>query len=366
VDPHNLGYGGRLVFLPTYWACGGHKKTTRLYPSMELMRFANSGTEAIASAIRVARTATGRSKIILFEGHYHGWSDAVFHRYHAPLEQLPDWPFGPAPSGTGGMLGAPHEALLVPWNDLEALHACLEAHGDQVAAILMEPVMGNSGAILPEPGYLQGVRAATHEHGALLVFDEVITGLRIAPGGAQEHFLVSPDITVLSKALGGGYPLAAFGASREIMDVIVQGQTFHGGVYSGNAVGMAAAEAVLDEILNNQEQMYRHLYEVGERLADGLREILTRLGVPHVVQGLGPILSLFLTRTDVPKLTNYREVRRNCVFEDYIRLQHFLQQSGVYIHPNQFEMMFLSTAHDPEHIDLALERFDQGVQACLI
>jgi glutamate-1-semialdehyde 2,1-aminomutase len=263
------------------------------------------------------------------------------------------------------MAGAPHEAMLVPWNDLDALERCLDAYGEQVAAVIMEPVMGNAGVILPQPGFLEGARAVAHEHGALLVFDEVITGLRLAPGGAQQHFGVYPDITVLSKALGGGYPLAAFGASRQIMQAIVDGRTFHGGVYSGNAAVMAAAEAVLDEILANGAAIYAHLYAVGHQLAVGLRDVMERCGVPHVVQSLGPIIALYLTTGNVRQLLSYRDVRRHCDFERYIRLQHFMQRRGVYFHPNQFEMMFLSTAHRSEHIERALELFERGARECL-
>jgi glutamate-1-semialdehyde 2,1-aminomutase len=316
------------------------------------------------SALRLARAFTGRPKMIQFEGHYHGWSDSLFNRYHAPLELLSEGPYGPAIPGTAGLNGAPRDSLLVQFNDLDALERCLADHRDDVAAVIMEPVMGNAGVIPPRPGYLQGVRELTRDFGALLIFDEVITGLRVAPGGAQEFYGVRPDITVISKALGGGYPVAAFGASREIMETIISGKMFHGGVFSGNAVVMAAAEAVLDTVLADREAMYRHLHAVSDGLVKGIREILARAGVPFVTQHVGPMISIFLTRgTDQP-LFNYRDVRRNCEFEKYIRLQHEMQRSGVYFHPNQFEEMFLSAAHTREDIDVALERFEQVV-ACL-
>jgi glutamate-1-semialdehyde 2,1-aminomutase len=361
-----ISESGSMLGFPTEVSMRAAEKLKRLFPSIELLRFANSGTEAVASAVRLSRTVTGRSKVVVFEGHYHGWSDAIFHRYHAMPAELANHDFGPALPGTRGMNGAPQDLLVVPWNDLDALWRCLHRYGEHVAAIVMEPVMGNAGAIPPEPGYLQGVREASLDHGALLVFDEVITGLRVAAGGAQEHYMVSPDVTVLSKALGGGYPIAAFGASREIMDVIVRGQMFHGGVYSGNAMSAAAAEAVLDEIIAHRGEIYAHLHGVGNQLADGLCEIFSRLGVPHVVNHVGPIISLFLTKEDVGQIRCYRDVREHCDFQKYIEFQHYMQRLGVYFHPNQFETMFLSTAHTPDDIATVLERFEDGARACLV
>jgi glutamate-1-semialdehyde 2,1-aminomutase len=356
---------GSILGFPTKIGFRVAEKIKRLFPGMELLRFANSGTEAIASSIRLARTFTGRSHIVLFEGHYHGWSDSVFHRYHASLDELPRNGDGRPLPGTRGMNGAPSNAFLLPWNNLDALDKCLNRHAGEIAAVIMEPIMGNSGLIPPEPGFLQGVREATLDHDVLLIFDEVITGLRVAAGGASQYYCVTPDITVISKALGGGYPIAAFGAAREIMDLIVRGDLFHGGVYSGNATSMAAAEAVLDTVLTNGPAMYESLHAMGNRLAQGLRDFMGRLGVPHVVQSVGPIVSLFLTDGKIEKLRAYRDVRRHCDIEKYIVFQHVMQRRGVYFHPNQFETMFLSTAHTMADIDTVLERFEDGARSCL-
>ena len=356
-------FGSQLGF-PTEITMRVAEKLKRLFPSIELLRFANSGTEALASTARLARVFTGREKIVQFEGHYHGWSEALFNRYHAPLEQLNGRDYGPAFPGTIGMMhGGPQDSLVVRWNNLDALARCLEANQGQVAAVIMEPVMGNAGVIAPQPGYLEQARMLAHDHGALLVFDEVITGLRVAPGGAQELYGVEPDIMVASKSMGGGYPVAAFGASREIMEPIVNGSLFHGGVYSGNAVVMAAAEAVLDQILSRGDDIYATMRDVSDRLSEGFGEILSRAGIPHVMQHVGPMLSLFLMRDGVQELREYRDVREHCAFDRYITLQHAMQRAGVYFHPNQFEPMFLSAAHGPEDIDLVLERFEQVV-AC--
>jgi glutamate-1-semialdehyde 2,1-aminomutase len=350
-----LGFPQELNFLVA-------EKIKQLFPSIQLLRFANSGTEAVASAIRLARAYTRRPNIILFEGHYHGWSDAVFHQYHAPLEALSDDLAQRALPGTNGMNGAPRDAYVVPWNDADALSKALERMRNSVAAVLMEPVMGNASVIPPQPGYLAAVRDITRQHATLLIFDEVITGMRVAAGGAQQLYNLMPDITVLSKALGGGFPVAAFGASADIMDLVVSGKVFHGGVYSGNALVLAAADAVLTRLLGERDNLYAGLCERANQLADGLREIMTRHDVPHVVQNVGPMLSIVLTKGAVESLTNYREVRRHADVERYIKFQHALLDRGVYVHPNQFEPMYLSTTHRKEDIDEALDRFDDTIR----
>ena len=356
--------GSQLGF-PTEVTIRVAEKIKQLFPSIELLRFANSGTEACASAVRLARTYTGKKKLVMFEGHYHGWSEAVFTRYHAPLDQLPACGYGPALPGTTGMGDGFRDVIAVEWNNLDALERCLAEHKGEVAAVMMEPVAGNASMLLPRDGYLQAVREMTLDHECLLVFDEVITGMRVAPGGAQEHYQVSPDITVMSKSIGGGYPVAAFGASTEIMNVITNGPLFHGGVFSGNAVVMAAAEAVLDTVLADKERLYGHMHSLADKLADGFDDILTRLGVPHHVHHLGPLLAVLLTTEEVPDLMTYRDVRRHCDFPRYIQFQHAMQNLGVYFHPNQFEPMFLSTAHTHDDIDQVLERVEQGASQCL-
>jgi len=360
-----IGERGSQLGFPTEITIRVAEKIKRLFPSMELLRFANSGTEACASAVRLARTYTGRRKLIMFEGHYHGWSEAVFNRYHAPLTELSAEGFGAAIPGTTGMTDGIFDVVVVEWNNLDALDRCLERHGHEVAAVMMEPVMGNAGVQAPRDGYLQAVREMTLDHDALLIFDEVITGMRVAPGGAQERYLVTPDITVVSKALGGGYPIGAFGASAEIMDRITRGMLFHGGVFSGNAIVMAAAEGVLDTVLSDREGIYAHLETLGDMLANGIDEIMTRLNVPHHVHHVGALVSLLLTKHDVDEVANYRDVRRHCDFERYIAWQHSLQNAGVSFHPNQFEPMFLSTAHAPEDVAIALARMEEGARECL-
>jgi glutamate-1-semialdehyde 2,1-aminomutase len=353
--------GSQLGF-PTEIGVRVAEKVKRLFPGMELLRFANSGTEAIASAVRLARAYTGRAKLVMFEGHYHGWSEAVFNRYHAPLEELPAGDCGPAIPGTSGMSRALEDVIVCRWNDLDALEALLADHGEEVAAVIMEPIMGNGGVIPPQPRYLLGVREATRKHGAMLIFDEVITGMRVAAGGAQEHYDVRPDITVISKALGGGYPVAAFGAPKDIMRLVVEGEVFHGGVFSGNAVVMAAAEAVLDEVLEHADTMYPGLHDTADALAAGLRHIFSDCGVPHVVQNVGPMVSLFLVDEPDVELASYRDVRGHGKFARFIDLQHEVQRLGVFFHPNMFEPMFLSTAHTSEDVAVVLERVEVAAE----
>jgi glutamate-1-semialdehyde 2,1-aminomutase len=341
------------------------EKIKHLFPSIQLLRFANSGTEAIASAVRLARAYTGRRNILLFEGHYHGWSDTVFQQNHAPLVALSDEPLRRALPGTAGMDGSPRDAYLTCWNDAAMLSQLLDALHGSVAAVVMEPIMGNAGVIPPLPGYLEAVRELTRRHGSLLIFDEVITGLRVSPGGAQLLYQVQADITVLSKALGGGFPVAAFGASEEIMEPIVTGKLFHGGVYSGNAMVLSAADAVLTRVLARGRLLYEELNDRASQLATGVRQILARRGVPHVVQNVGPMIAVVLTRDWSEPFIDYRSVCANADFDRYIRLQHALLENGVYVHPNQYEPWYLSEAHCKEDIDEVLDRFDDAIQHAL-
>ncbi len=341
------------------------EKIQQLFPSMELMRFANSGTEASASAIRLARAFTGRRGIILFEGHYHGWNDAVFHRYHAPLDTLPEKPGYLALPGTKGTNGAPHDAWMAQFNDLDSVRACFERHAGDIAAVILEPVMANAGVIPPEQGFLQGLRDLTQEHGSLLIFDEVITGLRLAPGGAQQRYGIRPDLTILSKALGSGFPLAAFGGNAQVMDLITRGEVFHGGVYSGNATVLSAANAVLNKVIADGQAAYDELENNAVLFVDGIRSSLARHGLPFLVQHVGPIISIFVTEKPGVTIRNYRDARRHCDVEGFIRLQHLLLERGLYIHPNQFEPLYLCFAHQREEIELCLECMDAAFEAFL-
>jgi glutamate-1-semialdehyde 2,1-aminomutase len=285
----------------------------------------------------------------------------LFHRYHAPLDELGDRDFGEAIPGAAGMDGAPRHALVVRFNQAEVLERCLEAHRGQVAAILLEPVMGNAGVIPPVPGFLERVRALATAHGAVLIFDEVITGLRVAPGGAQQLYGVRPDLTVVSKAIGAGFPVAAFGGGRDIMQLLADGRAFHGGVYAANAMAMAAVEATLDELATLGDAFPAALREAGDVLAAGLADVLGRHGVPHVIQHVGAMVGVCLTDGTIAEVREYRDIRRHGDFDRYVRLQHQAQARGVYFHPNMFEPLMLSTAHRRADLGVALERIEAAV-----
>jgi len=353
---------GSILGFPQTLSFEVAEKIQLLFPSMELMRFANSGTEAVASSIRLARAVTGRRGVMLFEGHYHGWSDAVFHCYHAGLDRLSEEPGAPAIPGTMGMNGAPHDAWLARFNHLDSVRACFDRHGDDIAAVILEPVMGNAGVIPPEPGFLEGLREITQERGALLVFDEVITGLRIAPGGAQQRYAVRPDLTILSKALGGGFPIAAFGGAAHIMERIVSRDVFHGGVYSGNAAVLAAANAVLTHVIAHGQAAYDELEVNASTLTQGAREIFRKLDVPCFIQHVGPMITILLTTRPVAAIREYRDALRCCDQEGHIRLQKLLLEHGLYIHPNPFEPQYLSFAHSRADIDLCVELIDSAAR----
>jgi glutamate-1-semialdehyde 2,1-aminomutase len=265
-----------------------------------------------------------------------------------------------------GLNGAPHDLIVCRAFDQDAIAHCVETYADSLAGIILEPVSGNCGVIPPPPGYLHFLREITLDHDAMLIFDEIITGMRIAPGGAQEKYEVTPDITTIAKVLGGGYPGSAFGASRDLMQVVVDGKMFHGGVYSGNAACMASANAMLERIISTKDQTYPYLYDLTDRLAAGLREIFARHKVPCIVQHVGPLLSLFLTDGQVDSITSYRDVRNHCRFDDFIQLQHALQRRGVFFHPNQFEPWFPSTAHTERDIEELLDKMEDGLKETLV
>ncbi|MBI2435155.1 MAG: aspartate aminotransferase family protein [Candidatus Hydrogenedentes bacterium] len=329
------------------------------FPSIDLLRFSSTGTETAQTAVRLARAHTGRPLIVMFEGHYHGSSDAVFHRYHAPLDALAAQAQGRAIPGTAGMNGAPRDAIVLPWNDADTLSALMAARGEEIAAIIMEPVAGNAGVIPPRPGFLQCARVAADAAGSLLILDEVITGFRIARGGAQQRFGVRADLTLLAKALSGGVPVGAVGGRADIMQQIVDGRVFHGGVYSGNPMSMAAALAVQRAYDADGERTFADLERGAAQLAGGLRHIFVEAGVPALVRHVGAMLScFFLKQEDTPEPMDYRAVAEAADAERYIRFQHRAQRAGVYFHPNLFEPWYLSTAHTPAVIDEVLERLE--------
>jgi glutamate-1-semialdehyde 2,1-aminomutase len=315
---------------------------TELVPSAELVRFSVSGSEAVQAALRVARAVTGRSVVIKFEGHYHGWFDNVLWSV-APQPEEAGPADAPVPvAGSAGQQPAVDIEVL-PWNAAEPLAARLAA-GD-VAAVIMEPVMFNNAGIMPGPGYLEAVRAACDATGTLLIFDEVITGFRVAPGGAQELYGVTPDLTILGKALANGFPVAALVGRRAPMSVLT-GPVLHGGTYNTQSVAMAATLATLTEIAGGEP--HRRIAATGARLMEGLRKQFADAGVEAQVVGFPAV---FQVRFDTGRPHDYREALR-ADRAGYVRFAAGLLEHGVRILPRG--TWFVSTAHEDGHVDETL------------
>src|SRR5579862_7649895 len=294
---------GTVFALPTEAEAALAEKIIAAVPSIEQVRLCNTGTEAVLYALRLARAFTGRDKVVRFEGMYHGFSDGVYWSKHPSLEEAgPDHRPIPVPQGPGVSKTAGESLIILPWNDAGALRAAVARDGDAIAAILTEPVMCNTGCILPEPGYLEAMREIADSRGIMLIFDEVITGFRLGLGGAQGLFGVRPDLTVFAKGLGGGFPVAALGGRRDVMKLVADGTVSMAGTYSANGIAVAAANAALDEL--SVPGMYQELFARCNRLYEGLAKILTRHRLPAYVVGLGPVSQVWFARHPI---RNYRD-----------------------------------------------------------
>ncbi len=331
-----------------------------MVPGVDLIRFANSGTEATMAAARLARAYTGRSKIVQMEGGYHGFSDTHFWSSHPEVfsENPEGYTEVPQPASTG-IPAAYAEALLIgQYNDRENLEHLFAEHGDDIAAVLVEPIQANTGIIPPEPGYLEFLREITKRHGALLIFDEVITGFRVSPGGAQELYGVTPDITTFAKALGAGFPIAAFGGSREVMGMEERNEVMHGGTYTANLIALAAANTVLTEMRENRDELWGRLNSHGTQVALGLGDACREAGLPNIVQNVGPLWHIFFAKPDAPEMTkirNYRDALAYSSVDVFDRFHTAMMERGVYFHPYHFERWFISTAHDERDVQQTLE-----------
>jgi glutamate-1-semialdehyde 2,1-aminomutase len=321
-------------------------------PSIEKVRFVSSGTEAVMSAVRVARGVTGRNKIIKMAGHYHGHVDALLVQAGSAATTLG------TPSSAGVTAGAAQDTLLCPFNDASAVADLLDHHRGQVAAVLLEPIAGNMGLVPPRPGYLETLRDLTEKHGTILVFDEVMTGFRVAYGGVQELFGVNPDLTALGKIIGGGLPAAAYGASGTIMDhVSPAGPIYQAGTLSGNPLAMAAGMTTLR--LLRDEPPYERLEVLSARLAEGLKRAAIDAKVPHVVQRVGSMLTLFFH--DGP-VYNYDEAKASDTGL-FARFFWEMLARGVYLPCSQFESAFVSAAHTEADIDQTVQAAHEALSA---
>jgi glutamate-1-semialdehyde 2,1-aminomutase len=312
--------------------------------SVEIVRMVNSGTEAAMSAIRLARGVTGRDLVIKFDGCYHGHADTLLVAAGSGVATL----------GIPGSPGVPPDVakhtLSLPFNDVEALQAVMDAKGDQVAAVIIEPVGGNMGLVPPVDGFLQSLRDLTAKHGAVLIFDEVMTGFRVAYGGAQSRYGIAPDLSCFGKVIGGGLPVGAYGGKLEIMSQIApEGSVYQAGTLSGNPIAMAAGIATLEQL--QQPGIYEDLEDKSARLAGGLAEAARQAGIAAQVDHVGSMLGMFFTDRQV---ANFEDAK-SCDLNRFSAFFQGMRQQGIYIAPSQFEVLFLSTAHAAEHIDATID-----------
>ncbi len=342
---------GTVFALPTREEIVLARKITAAIPSVESVRLCNTGTEAVIYALRLARTFTGRRKIVRFEGMYHGFSDGVYWSKHPRIEEAgPDAHPVPVPQGPGLAARVAEDLVILPWNDVGALHAAIEREGPHIAAVLTEPVMCNTGCILPEPGYLETMRELTAEHGILLIYDEVITGFRLSLAGAQGHYRIRPDLSVFAKGLGGGFPVAALGGRRDVMDLASDGTVSIAGTYSGNVIAVAAANAAQDEL--SEPGKYEKLYRRCERLYEGLERILQDAGHAAYVVGIGPVMQVWFAGQPI---RNYRDAARYASHTRFRAWWEGMLDAGVLFHPGAFENLFVSFAHSDDDIEQTLD-----------
>ena len=318
---------------------------TRCFPSVERLRFVSSGTEACMSAIRLARGFTGRKFVIKFEGCYHGHADSLLVKAGSGIATL----------GIPGSAGVPEETamhtLALPYNDIGAVQAAYDAHPGQIACIIVEPVVGNAGTIVPEPGYLADLRKITLEHGSLLILDEVMTGFRLSLGGAQQIYGIKPDLTTLGKIIGGGLPCGAFGGRADVMEFLAPlGPVYQAGTLSGNPLAMCAGIATLSHLIEHQGAVYSQLERTTLEIANGVQRIAHEAGIPMTTNHVGSMFTWFFTGE---KVHDFESAAKSdtAVFG---RFHHAMMEGGVWLPPSQFEAAFISTAHGEREVEMLL------------
>lgn len=336
------------------------KRLTEILTCAEKVSLSGSGTEAVMLAIRLARAYTGRQKVIRFAGHYHGWSDSIYTSFPSSgMEQHEGTnDDGKTVPGTNGQsLNSLEDIVVLPWNDTAALEAALLAYKDDIAAVITEPVMCNSGCILPKPGYLQRMRELTHEHGIVMIMDEVITGFRLALGGAQEVFGVVPDLVTVGKALGGGIAISAVGGKRDIMKLVDDGEVSILGTLNGNCAATTAAITVIDYLSQDEGAVYVNMRQNADTLVSGIRELLGKRRISGVVNHIGPVFHMMFT--DRPSVSDFDEFQERDAAK-YARFAEIMLEEGVLIRPNG--LWYICAAHGPQDIEETLQAVDRSLR----
>lgn len=327
---------------------------TNMVPCLEMVRLVNTGTEATMHAIRAARGYTGRDKIVKFEGCYHGAHDYVLVKAGSGATT-----FG-APTSLGVPEDTTKNTIVLPFNSIEALEKAVDQNRDEIAALIIEPIIGNAGVILPNDGYLQTIRKITKEEGTVLIFDEVITGFRLALGGAQEYYGIVPDMATLGKIMGGGFPIAAFGGKKEIMELISPlGKIYQASTFSGNPISVTAGLVTLNILIKNQNILYKHLEEMGDKIRKGLLDITKDAKIPAQVNGVASMFQIFFTDRPVIDYVTAKSSDK----AKFMHYQRELIKQGVFIPPSQFETCFISTAHTDEDVTKTLKAIDAAIKA---
>jgi glutamate-1-semialdehyde 2,1-aminomutase len=324
------------------------EKVVEAVPSVEMVRMVNSGTEATMSAVRLARGATQRDVVIKFDGCYHGHADTLLVAAGSGVATL----------GIPGSPGVPdsiaRHTLSLPFNDTDSLKEVMEKQGDSVACIIVEPIAGNMGLVLPEKDFLETLRELTDRFGAILIFDEVMTGFRVAYGGAQTLFGVHPDLTCFGKIIGGGLPVGAYGGRLDLMSKVApQGSVYQAGTLSGNPVAMAAGIATLEQL--QKGGFYEALDKKADRLLSGLEQAAKKAAIPAQAKRVGSMLGFFFNDKEVKNFDD----AKTCNLDRFSAFYNGLRQKGVYVAPSQFEVLFVSIAHDTEHIDMTIQAAEE-------
>ena len=337
------------------------ERLCQLIPCAEKVRFANSGTEATMAAIRLARGFTGRKKFIKFEGHYHGWYDDFLVNTHLkPIDAL-GTRRDPIciPDSSGLTSESLANTIVVPWNDLDILEDKIKQYKGEIAAVITEPIVSNIGCIPPQPGYLEALRQITRDNDILLIFDEVVTGFRYAPGGYQEYFGIVPDIATFGKALGAGIPIGLVTGREDIMEAFTWGNILHYGTFNASRLAMEVIQSNIDVLTRDGNATIKHLYDIGDRIIAGLRDIFEHRKVPAIVQGFGPLFQIYFTKKE--SIVDFRDYCSDVDQDQYNRFANELRNYGVYV-PVVNGLHFITcAAHTDEDIETVLTAVNEAV-----